>query len=206
MLAINQKRRGSRPSSIIVGIIAIALIGGGLYLLALVSSPAVVPLIASKPIDVNALPAPAKEDNRIIIPQIGVNIPFAPGEESLDRGAQWRYPERGNPLRGGNFIIAAHRFSIQPTPQATIEKSPFYRIDALKVGDKLAVDYLGTRYAYEIDKIFDVRPTQIEIEAPSETPILTLYSCELGGAEAGRVVITAKPLGKVSLDARNKSS
>lgn len=144
-------------------------------------------------------PAPQATDNRVIIPKIGVNIPYDKGAASLDRGAEWRYPERGNPEKGGNFIIAAHRFSIQPTPQGTIEKSPFYHIDKLAVGDKIVIDYIGTRYGYEIEKIFTVKPTQVEIEAPSTDAKLTLYTCELDGSDAGRVVVVAKPLGKVAL-------
>lgn len=173
--------------------------GGGLYLLGLIAAPTVAPLIVMKPIDVKALPAPKETDNRIIIPKIGVDIGYDVGTTALDRGAQWRYPERGNPDTGGNFIIAAHRFSIQPTPQGTIEKSPFYNIDKLNTGDKIVVDFKGTRYAYEITKKFDVKPTQVEIEAPSEEPKLTLYSCELGGSEAGRIVIVATPLGQIAL-------
>lgn len=188
-----------RHAPVIVPIIAVLLLSGGLYMLSLTLAPTIAPVIARKPITVSALPTPKKTENRIIIPKLGINIAYAPGEASLDRGAQWRYPERGNPASGGNFIIAAHRFSIQPTPMGTIEKSPFYSIDKLEIGDKIIIDYEGIRYAYEIDKRFDVTANQSEIEATSDTPKLTLYSCELNGSEAGRVVITATPMGKVDL-------
>jgi sortase A len=200
MLKIETKRSVISGPRIFAFAATILLIGGG-YVLTLVGAPAVAPLITMKPISVNALPAPAKSDNRIIIPKIGVNIVYGEGKTSLDKGAEWRHPERGNPENGGNFIIAAHRFSIQPTPLATIEKSPFYSIDKLAVGDKIVIDYNGTRYGYEIDTVTNVKPDQTEIEAPSETPKLTLYSCELDGSSAGRVVLTAKPLGKVAVQA-----
>lgn len=199
MLAIQQKRSG-RTMSLIITLIACLLLASGGYMLVLVASPTIAPLGAMKPIDIKTVEKPQPNENRIIIPRIGVNIRYEPGEAALDRGAQWRHPDRGNPETGGNFIIAAHRFSIQPTPQGTIEKSPFYHIDKLVVEDNIFVDYNGARYAYKIDNIFDVKPTQIEIEAPSSTAKLTLYSCELGGAEAGRVVITGKLLGKVDVD------
>ena len=176
------------------------MFAAGVYLLALVAAPSVAPFIAMKPIEVAALPKPRTTDNRIIIPKIGVNIPYGSGAAALDRGAEWRYPNNGNPASGGNFVIAAHRFSIQPTPQSTIEKSPFYRIDKLSVGDKIIVDYNGERYGYEINNIFDVQATQTEIEAPSTEAKLTLYSCELGGADTGRIVVAAKLLGKVKID------
>ena len=176
------------------------MFAAGVYLLALVAAPSVAPFIAMKPIEVAALPKPRTTDNRIIIPKIGVNIPYGSGAAALDRGAEWRYPNNGNPASGGNFVIAAHRFSIQPTPQSTIEKSPFYHIDKLIVGDKIIVDYNGERYGYEINNIFDVQATQTEIEASSTEAKLTLYSCELGGADTGRIVVTAKLLGKVKID------
>lgn len=198
LLKINtSKKIAIRPAAI--GIVVSCLLISGLYLLTLVAAPTVGPLVAMKPIDVKALPAPAITRNNVIIPKIGVNIPYDKGVAALDQGAQWRYPERGNPESGGNFIIAAHRFSIQPTPLSTIEKSPFYHIDKLVIGDKIVIDYNGARYGYEISKIFDVTPDQIEIEAPSADEKLTLYSCELGGSDAGRIVVIAKPLGEVAL-------
>lgn len=199
MLTLGQKTNRKRLP-LLLPIIGVVILAGGLYVLSLVASPMIAPLVVQKPITVSALPLPEKTENRVVIPKLGVTIPYAPGEASLDQGAQWRYPERGNPERGGNFILAAHRFSIQPTPMGTVEKSPFYNIDKLVVGDKIIIDYLGTRYAYEIDKIFDVKPSQTEIEAETDTAKLTLYSCELGGSEAGRVVITAAPMGKVALE------
>ena len=198
MLKIKKRRSIGIPRIALLGT-ALLLLSGGLYLLLLVASPSLAPLTTMKPIEVRSLPAPQATDNRVIIPKIGVNIPYGKGAASLDRGAEWRYQERGNPEKGGNFIIAAHRFSIQPTPQGTIETSPFYHIDKLVVGDKVVIDYAGTRYGYEIEKIFTVKPTQVEIEAPSTDAKLTLYTCELDGSDAGRVVVVAKPLGKVAL-------
>lgn len=193
-----QTKRRAAISTVLLCLSGVALLAG-LYVLSLVLSPMVAPLIAQKPIDINKLAKPAVSDNRIIIPKIGVNIHYGPGAAALNAGAEWRYPERGNPEKGGNFIIAAHRLSIQPTPWSTVEKSPFYSIDKLAIGDKVFIDYLGSRYAYNISKIFNVTPNQVEIEAPSDTPKLTLYSCDLTGSATGRVVIIADPMGKVAL-------
>lgn len=198
MLKIKTKHT-SRLRSGGLTFVAIVLLSTGAYVLSLVAAPTIAPMVAMRPINVNNLPAPTATDNRIVIPKIGVNIMYGEGEAALNRGAQWRFPDRGNPATGGNFIIAAHRFTIAPTPGETVAKSPFYNIDKLIAGDKIVVDYSGIRYGYEITKKFDVKPTQVEIEAPSEESKLTLYSCELGGSDAGRVVITAKPLGRVQL-------
>lgn len=198
MLQINTRKKGFSKTSVIT-VFSLVFLTTGAYLLLLVGAPTYAPYLSMKPIEVASLPAPKPTDNRIVIPRLGVNIIYAPGQESLDKGAQWRYPERGNPEKGGNFIIAAHRFSIQPTPQSTIEKSPFYNIDKLQSGDKIVIDYNGTRYGYEINNITSVAADDTDIENETTDAKLTLYSCELDGSAAGRVVIQAKPLGKVAL-------
>jgi sortase A len=195
------QRRGGK-GRIIVLILAILLLLSGLYLLALTLAPTYYANFLMKPIDVKTLPEPTAKDNRIIIPKIGVNIPYGTnGQASLDAGAEWRYPERGNPEKGGNFIIAAHRLTIKPTPQETVIKSPFYNIDKLAVDDKIIVDYSGKRYGYQIDKIFNVKPTDVYIEATTAEARLTLYTCELDGSDSGRVVVYAHPLGEVTVSA-----
>ena len=196
MLAIQRKR--SLPLiQVVIVLVAVCLLLGGLYLLSLVFAPALAPF-AIKPIDAKTLPAPKVGDNRIIIPKIGVDIAYGTdGEKSLDNGAWWRFPDRGNPVDGGNFIIAAHRFTLHNTIGETIEKSPFYNLGKLVNDDQVLIDYNGKRYLYQIDKIFSVKPTQVEIEAPSQTPKLTLYTCSLGGSSDGRLVLNAKLVGEV---------
>lgn len=182
-------------------IIGLILIASGIYLLVIATAPTLTVLIPQQPIDSTTLPKPAVNDDRIIIPSINVNIPYGTdGQAALDRGAWWRYPDRGNPTDGGNFIIAAHRFSIQPTPQETIKKSPFYHIEKLTDGDTILIDYKGKRYGYTITKRYTVAPSQVEIEAKSDTPKLTMYSCTLEGSTDGRIVFEAKPMGEVSVE------
>jgi len=200
MLQIQTRTKRRTYISTTLAILAVVAFIAGLYILSLVFAPAIAPMVSHKSIDVKKLPVPTAKDNRIVIPKIGVNIHYASGTAALNAGAEWRYPERGNPEKGGNFIIAAHRLTIQPTPWATVEKSPFYNIDKLAIGDKIIIDYLGTRYGYNISKIFNVTPNQVEIEAPSDTPELTLYSCDITGSATGRVVIVAEPMGKVALN------
>lgn len=197
MLYIHKERYNA--NRIILGMSALLLLVAGCYTLALIFSPTIAPLISPTTIDVHALAQPSNSKNQLIIPKIGLQIAYTSGDESaLDRGAWWRYPERGDPSVGGNFIIAAHRFSIQPTPGGTIEKSPFYNIDKLSIGDQVIVDYDGKRYIYEVAKTFDVTPDQTEIEAPSSEAKLTLYSCELGGSDVGRVVVIATKRGEAT--------
>ncbi|PID31283.1 sortase [Candidatus Saccharibacteria bacterium] len=194
----------------LITIAAVIFLGGGLYLLSLVSAPMLLPVVSSqaRSIDPSTLESPRTNDNRIIIPRIGVNIPYGAEDSSLETGALWRYPDRGSPEQGGNFILAAHRFTLAPTPQQTALRSPFYHIDKVQVGDNVVVDFNGKRYGYEINEIKTVQPSQVEVEAPSDTAKITLYSCGLDGAEGDRIVLVGSPIGevKVGSDPRQASS
>jgi sortase A len=138
--------------------------------------------------------------NRIIIPKINVEIPYLTGGPAVLNESAWhRYPERGDPARGGNFIISGHRFRLGLTPGATKRKSPFYHINKLEAGDKIYVDFETKRYEYEITRRYVVKPHQTEIEAPSQAPKLTLYTCTFKGEHDGREVVEATPLGEVGV-------
>ena len=189
-----------KPSAtrIVTILVAAIMILAGLYILAVALTPAIIaPTInptSNKTIKQLQSKA-AITENRLYIPKIDVNLPYATGSETvMEQGAWWRQPQNGNPKDGGNFVLSAHRFIMGLTPQQTLRKSPFYNIDKLKTGDELVVDYDGKRYTYEISKIFSVTPDAIEIENRTNEPQLTLYSCTLGGSADGREVIVAKPI------------
>lgn len=176
--------------------LACTMFVGGMYLLILVLTPNIPLFFPVERIDAKSLPAPSED--RVYIPKIGISVPLVSGgPEALEKGAWHRFPERGNPLEGGNFIVSAHRFSIGATPDQTRRKSPFYHIDKLAIKDQIIVDFQGKRYAYEIEEEKKVTPTQVEIEAPSSQPKLTLYTCTLKGESDGREVFIARMLGEV---------
>lgn len=181
-----------------MGVAALGLIIVGVYIIMTVLSPGM-PLLSGRAPDETTKKledAPGAHGNRLFIPQINVDVAVVEGnsEVALEKGAWHRRPENGNPERGGNFVLSAHRFVMSFTPQGTAVKSPFYNIDKLKVGDKLSVDYNHKRYQYEIKRKYSVAPTAVEIEGPSETPKMTLYSCTLQGSQDGREVIEAVPI------------
>lgn len=197
---IQKQKRGSK---LLVVLPLLGLIGGG-YLLVNTLSPAI-----STPFDQPNVTAqklirkePVINENRLYIPQINVDVAIVAGQTdaALELGAWHRSPENGSPTSGGNFVLSAHRFNLGMTPSQTRAKSPFYHIDKLKVGDQLYVDFEGTRYAYEITKSYKVERTATEIEQRSQTPKLTIYSCDLRGEKAGREVVEAEPVGTIAWD------
>lgn len=196
MLHLPRQRHARRNTAItIAALLAVIL---GVYILLIVVSPGVgSPLLTGRAADATAKKLEQKPDgDRLYLPQINVDVAIVSGadEGALEKGAWHRKAEQGDPVKGGNFILSAHRFVMSVTPQGTAVKSPFYNIDKLVIGDKITVDYQGKRYGYEITKKYKVAPTAIEIEAPSETAKLTLYSCTLEGSSDGRDVIEARPL------------
>lgn len=196
---VEGKSKSRSILNVILLVISILGLVGGTYLLILVMTPNIPVLFPVEEINAQSLPKP--QGDKIYIPKIGVSVDLVTGgPEALDKGSWHRFPERGDPVLGGNFIVSAHRFSLGATPGQTRKKSPFYHIDKLATGDQVLVDYKGKRYGYEIISHNEVKPTQTEIESPlkeGEAAKLTLYTCTLKGESDGREVYIAKPLGEV---------
>lgn len=178
-------------------ILAIILLCTGVYLLVTALAPALPLDFQPNAVEVKVKNTqPEVEENRLYIPAINIDVAVVEGntEAVLDKGAWHRKPQNGNPEKGGNFVLSAHRFEMGLTPQQTRTKSPFYNIDKLQVGDKIYVDYNKKRYTYEVTRKYSVDRFAVTIEAPSEEAKMTLYSCDLRGEAAGREVVEAKPL------------
>jgi len=159
----------------------------GIFLLFNLFSPAVSTKKDIKKVSVT-------QTDQIIIPEVGISAPILTGgSEALEKGAWHRYPERGNPVVGGNMIISAHSFIFDWNPLKTRENSYFYNLHKLNVGDAVYVDWQGKRYAYKVSKTYEVKPDATDIEAPGIKPHLTIYTCTPGGSADGRVVVEAVP-------------
>lgn len=199
-----RKIRGKGRSRLLFSGLGILLLLGGGYVLFNVLSP-MLP-IPGEDIEATAKKLvreqPKPTDNRLYIPKINVDIAIvlANGDEmkALENGALHRVPQNGNPKDGGNFVLAAHRFTIGLTPSETRKKSPLYHIDALENGDMIYVDYEGVRYAYKIVKHQRVPASAVEIERRTENNQMTLYSCDLNGPKYAREVLFAEPVGTVA--------
>lgn len=186
--------RSRKARQLLVTMLAALLLAAGCYILLLLLSPQLQKPGISKTWNE---PVPQKKieltEQRLYIPKLKLNLTYKAGDARVLRDNVWhRFPERGDPEKGGNFILAGHRFEIGLTPGETKRRSPFYHIDALVQGDKIYADFNGKRYAYEVTDRFKVKPDQTEIEAPSDDPKMTLYTCTFRGAADGREVISAR--------------
>ncbi|GDX63100.1 hypothetical protein LBMAG34_6340 [Candidatus Saccharibacteria bacterium] len=192
--SIKQQTGSSLAFRKIVRVILIALVLLSLFVLILQLIPNKAPLSSIEQEKYLAL-VPVTNEKRVIIPKISVNSKIYEGDSSvLDKGTWHRFPDRGNPKVGGNFILAAHRYIFSLLPQRTSEKSVLYNIDKLDVGDKIYIDWQNERYEYVVDKKYKVKPNNTEVEAQSTQAKLTLYSCTKEGQADGREVIEANPI------------
>jgi sortase A len=185
---------------IVVTIIAVVLFAGGVYMLITIFAPTL-PVLSGKNPEETAKRLESKAGtygNHLYIPKINVDVDIISGGDAsaLEHGAWHRKPENGDPVKGGNFVLSAHRFVMDYTPQGTAKKSPFYNIDKLAIGDSIFVDYQDKRYEYKITEKYGVKPDNVEVESPTNKPQLTLYSCTLQGSSDGRDVIEAEPVVK----------
>lgn len=183
-------RRQKRPLYFLALAFAAICMMSGIYLIVLTVSPAI-------PIK-NAISLDTTDDaqdtrDRIQIEKISVEVPiYTGGAEVLEKGVWHRYPDRGDPEKGGNFILSAHRFRMAGNPVLTHERSPFYNLDKVMVGDKVRIFFQGEWYGYVVSRTYSVKPNEISIEDPTSEAKLTLYSCTLSGSSDGRIVVEAK--------------
>lgn len=124
--------------------------------------------------------------NTLQIASIGIDSEILEGvdENSLDRGL-WRRPNTSTPSEGGNTVIAAHRFKYTTGPNT------FYHLDKVNVGEPISLTWKGDVYQYVVQELTVVAATETSIELPTETPILTLYTCTPLWTSSKRLVVKA---------------
>ncbi len=170
-----------------IGVMLVAV-----YLFINVISPIVIPGKGTAYASTSEIKSSLKDNNRIIVPKLNLDVEYFTGtQQVLNKGAWHRFPERGNPKEGGNFILAAHRFKLDWTPWSTNHSSPFYNINKLNESDQIIIQYEGEIFEYKISKIYEVKSNDTKIEATTTENRLTLYTCTLNGSDDGRIVIEA---------------
>ncbi|MBI2798560.1 sortase [Candidatus Saccharibacteria bacterium] len=181
-----------RNKRLLLVLLAIVLIGIAIYVLFLLLWPKVQKKSA-KEIYSSAQQATSDTD-MVFIPSAGIQAEIAEGgADQLDRGKAWhRFPDRGDPQKGGNFIITGHSFVWGYSPGETSKKSIFYSLGDAKPGDEVIVRWNKQMYNYTITDKQTVKPTEVAIEAASKIPQLTIYTCTQGGTADGRIVLVAK--------------
>jgi len=126
-------------------------------------------------------------ENRLIVPSMQLDATIYDGQSAatLSKGL-WRRPLSSTPDKGGNTVIAGHRFTY------TNPKGIFYYLNKVQIGEQIGVYWQGTKYVYKVTGIRIVPPTEISVESPTADARLTLYTCTPLWAPHQRLIIIAK--------------
>lgn len=124
-------------------------------------------------------------ENRLVVPSIFLDevIHEGPSESTLSKGV-WRRPNTATPSVASNTVLAGHVFTYS-TPAV------FYNLGKIKLSDRLAVYWEGAEYLYEVRDIRTVQASAIQVEAPTITAQLTLYTCTPLWNPVNRLIVTA---------------
>jgi len=117
---------------------------------------------------------PAPKENRLVIPSIGVDMLILEGatEKTLDRGGIWHIPKTSNPSLGSNTVFSGHRWQYLPPSGRTL-----YLLDKVKIGEPIIVYWEGKEYDYRVSRREVVDPSRTDIQDPTDTPQLTIFTC-----------------------------
>lgn len=133
------------------------------------------------------LPEAGKAVAVIQIPKIGVDKAIVEGVKVNDlKKGPGHYPHAPLPGQPGNAAIAGHR---------TTYGAPFFRVGELAPGDEIFTTTAQGQFTYRVDRVFPVKPTQVEVVAPTEINILTLTTCHPKFSAAQRLVVQATLMG-----------
>lgn len=133
----------------------------------------------------------------IIIPKIGLKVPVVYDEpsayndkvqEALKRGVI-RYWETSSPGESGNVVILGHSSNNLLNPGDY--KYAFVNLKRLDNDDIVYLDFEGVRYAYKVVEKTILPPTDLSYIMPTETPSLTLVTCDPPGTDTNRLYVRA---------------
>ena len=135
------------------------------------------------PVRISASPAAQKKLGQLRIPSLRVTATIYEGvtDAQFDIGVgEW--PGGPKPGAVGNIVIGGHR---------TAAKRPFANIDKLMSGDIIVLARDGKTFRYAVTKTIIVTKTAVWITQPTQTAMLTLFTCHPKGKTSHRYVIRA---------------
>jgi len=195
----NQKSWRRRYLPIIAGI-AVFLLVFGFFNSPLLSSRVAYYLgsrVVADGLDAKTIASPVSPNaSQIIINSIKVNAPIifeTRDDESTFltdlRGGVVHYPNTALPGQEGNVAIFGHSSGVWW--EIGNYKFVFTLLDKLKPGDKVFIDYKGTRYIYRVTDSTVVPPTDVAVLNQTNNHTLTLITCTPVGTSTNRLIVHA---------------
>ena len=159
------------------------------------------------------LPPVGPPDDRLIIPDLNLNVPIIIPKNTSLLAEDWdqleldiqkaledgviHSPGTARPGQAGNFFVTGHS-SYYPWAAGAF-KSVFARLSELNVGDEYWVYYGGDRHRYVIREKNEVRPSTVSVlDQPTDKRLSTLMTCTPVGTTLRRLVLVAQELDPVS--------
>lgn len=142
----------------------------------------VISAIARPSVKIEAIP----DTNTLVIPSLGLREEVFEGESeyTVNRGV-WRRPKSSTPATGSNTVLVGHRFTYSG-------KSVFYNLDKINTGDEILVYWDDKAYSYKVESSIVLPPEAVEVEAPTDDSVLTLYTCTPLLTAKDRLVVRAR--------------
>jgi sortase A len=134
-----------------------------------------------------SVPTPSVQQAiRIQIPSLNVDAPIVQGDgwEQLKKGVA-QHIGSADPGQNGNVVLSAHN---------DVYGELFRFLDKLQPGDQVVLYTQQRQYTYVVDRTVLVKPTQVEVMAPTGDPTVTLISCYPYLVDTDRIVVFAKLL------------
>ena len=133
------------------------------------------------------LPVPTSSPQqavRVQIPAIDVDAPVVQGDgwEQLKKGVA-QHLGTPNPGQNGNIVLSAHN---------DVFGEIFRHLDRLQEGDKVILYTNQRAFVYVVKQTQIVEPTQVEVMAGTQEPVVTLISCYPYLVDNQRIVVTAE--------------
>lgn len=144
------------------------------------------PLVSAKP----STAAPAKPsqvpDQTLVIPALAMKEPIneGPNEATLRLGV-WKLPNSSTPDKGGNTVMAGHRYTYSGS-------GVFYHLDKVNAGDDVYIYWQHKRYKYDVTWVRIVPPSDGSVVAPTPDSEVTIYTCTPLWSFKDRLIVRAK--------------
>jgi LPXTG-site transpeptidase (sortase) family protein len=129
---------------------------------------------------------PSRE-HRLTIPSMLLDevVHDGPDARTLRKGL-WRRPAASTPDKESNTVVVGHRLTY------TDPKGTLYNLDKVRVGDSIGLTWNGKKYLYKVTQTKVVKASTTEIEAPTDKPRLTIYTCTPLWLPKDRLVVIAE--------------
>lgn len=130
------------------------------------------------------VPTPSPQQAvRIQIPALDIDAPVVQGDgwEQLKKGVA-QHLGTADPGQDGNVVLSAHN---------DVFGEIFRHLDRLQEGDEVIVYTNERAFVYVVQQTQVVEPTQVEVMAATQEPVVTLISCYPYLIDNQRIVVTA---------------